>query len=88
MTLPIGGLAKRTFDVTAAGMALIVFSPLFLMIMALVKLTDKGPAFYGHSRIGHRGRVFKCLKFRTMAVNGDELLRKHLRENPLSLIHI
>lgn len=82
MTLPIGGLVKRTFDITAAGLALIVFSPLFLMIMALVKLTDKGPAFYGHGRIGHRGRVFKCLKFRTMAVNGDELLRKHLRENP------
>lgn len=82
MTLPIGGLVKRTFDFTAAGLALIVFSPLFLMIMALVKLTDKGPAFYGHGRIGHRGRTFKCLKFRTMAVNGDELLRKHLRENP------
>ncbi|TNM61331.1 sugar transferase [Aliirhizobium smilacinae] len=82
MTLPIGGLVKRTFDFTAAGLALIVFSPLFLMIMALVKLTDKGPAFYGHGRIGHRGRTFKCLKFRTMAVNGDELLRKYLRENP------
>ncbi len=82
MTLPIGGLVKRTFDFTSAGLALIIFSPLFLMIMALVKLTDKGPAFYGHSRIGHKGRTFKCLKFRTMAVNGDELLRKHLRENP------
>jgi exopolysaccharide production protein ExoY len=80
--LPIGGLAKRTFDITSAGLALIIFSPIFLMIMALVKFTDKGPAFYGHSRIGHGGRTFKCLKFRTMAVNGDELLRKYLRENP------
>jgi len=81
-TLPIGGLAKRSFDMTAAACALILFSPLFLMIMALVKLTDKGPAFYGHSRIGHNGRIFKCLKFRTMATDGDELLRNYLRYNP------
>jgi exopolysaccharide production protein ExoY len=82
MVLPIGGLVKRTFDVTSAGLALIVFSPIFLMIMALVKFTDKGPAFYGHGRIGHKGRTFKCLKFRTMAVNGEEILRNHLRDNP------
>jgi exopolysaccharide production protein ExoY len=80
--LPIGGLAKRTFDMTSAALALVVFSPLFLMIMALVKFSDKGPVFYGHSRIGHKGRMFKCLKFRTMAVNGDELLRNYLRDNP------
>jgi exopolysaccharide production protein ExoY len=82
ISLPIGGLAKRTFDITSAGLALVIFSPIFLMIMALVKFTDKGPAFYGHSRIGHKGRVFKCLKFRTMAVNGEEILRNHLRDNP------
>ncbi|TWF52245.1 sugar transferase [Neorhizobium alkalisoli] len=81
-TLPIGGLVKRSFDVTTAACALIFFSPLFLMIMALVKMTDNGPAFYGHSRIGHNGRVFKCMKFRTMAVNGDELLRAYLLNNP------
>jgi exopolysaccharide production protein ExoY len=81
-TLPIGGLVKRSFDVTAAACALIFFSPLFLMIMALVKFTDHGPAFYGHGRIGHNGRTFKCMKFRTMAVNGDELLRAYLLNNP------
>jgi exopolysaccharide production protein ExoY len=81
-TLPIGGLVKRSFDVTAALFALMIFSPIFLMIMALVKYSDNGPAFYGHTRIGHNGRQFKCLKFRTMAINGDELLRQHLRENP------
>jgi len=80
--LPVGGWAKRTFDVTAALCALIIFSPIFLMIMALVKYSDNGPAFYGHTRIGHNGRPFKCLKFRTMAVNGDEVLRRYLRENP------
>eukprot|EP00913_Durusdinium_trenchii_P010545 g9889.t1 len=50
--------------------------------MALVKYSDKGPVFYGHSRIGHKGRSFKCLKFRTMAVDGERILRNYLRDNP------
>jgi len=83
-TLPTGGLVKRSFDVTSATLALLLFSPIFLMIAALVKFSDNGPIFYGHSRIGHNGRIFKCLKFRTMAVNGDELLRNFLRDNPLA----
>ena len=82
MNLPTGGLAKRSFDITAAALALILFSPIFLMIAALVKLSDHGPVLYGHPRIGHNGRTFKCLKFRTMAVNGDEVLRNHLKANP------
>jgi exopolysaccharide production protein ExoY len=82
LPLPTGGLVKRGFDFSSALLALLLFSPIFLMIAALVKLSDSGPIFYGHSRIGHNGRVFKCLKFRTMAVNGEELLRKYLRENP------
>jgi exopolysaccharide production protein ExoY len=79
---PTGGVAKRAFDVTAALTALVVFLPLFLMIAALVKFTDGGRIFYGHKRIGHNGRPFKCLKFRTMVPNGDEVLRRHLHNNP------
>jgi exopolysaccharide production protein ExoY len=82
LAFPTGGLVKRTFDVTAALAALIVFSPLFLMIMALVKFSDGGSVFYGHKRVGHNGRYFKCLKFRTMVPNGDEVLRKYLHNNP------
>src|SRR5690606_26367724 len=61
--LVTGGLAKRSFDITAAALALILFSPIFLMIMALIKCTDGGSAFYGHRRVGHNGRYFHCLKF-------------------------
>ncbi|MBP1842744.1 exopolysaccharide production protein ExoY [Rhizobium petrolearium] len=82
LAFPTGGLAKRTFDITAAALALILFSPIFLMIAALVKFSDNGPIFYGHRRIGHNGRSFRCLKFRTMAVNGDEVLRNYLNANP------
>lgn len=79
---PIGGLAKRGFDIAAAALALIAFSPIFLLIMALVKFTDGGSMFYGHRRVGHNGRYFHCLKFRTMVVNGDEVLREYLNKNP------
>ncbi|NTJ41829.1 sugar transferase [Agrobacterium larrymoorei] len=82
VSFPIGGIAKRSFDVTSAVLALLVLSPIFLMIMALVKFSDKGPAFYGHRRVGHNGRTFHCLKFRTMVMNGDEVLRQYLASNP------
>lgn len=83
---PLGGLAKRSFDVFGAIFGLLLLSPLFLMIAALIKLTDGGSAFYGHTRIGHNGDEFKCLKFRTMVPNGDAVLREHLRRNPDDMI--
>lgn len=82
LAFPTGGFAKRGFDITAAACALVIFSPIFLMIMALVKFSGKGAIFYGHRRIGHNGRQFHCLKFRTMVADGDAVLRDHLRNNP------
>ncbi|MBA4775923.1 MULTISPECIES: sugar transferase [Agrobacterium] len=82
VSFPIGGIAKRSFDMTSAALALLIFSPIFLLIAVLVKLSDPGPIFYGHRRVGHNGRYFHCLKFRTMAMNGDEILRQYLAANP------
>ncbi|WP_421424593.1 sugar transferase [Agrobacterium rosae] len=82
LSFPIGGIAKRSFDVSSALLALLILSPIFLMIMAMVKFSDRGPAFYGHRRVGHNGRMFHCLKFRTMVMNGDEVLRQYLAANP------
>lgn len=82
MINPIGGLAKRSFDITSALAAIIVFSPILLLIMALVKFSDGGSVFYGHRRVGHNGRYFRCLKFRTMVPNGDEVLRRHIESDP------
>ena len=79
---PIGGISKRGFDIVAASLALIIFSPIFLLLMALVKFSDGGSVFYGHRRVGHNGRFFKCLKFRTMATDADKILQDHLRKNP------
>lgn len=82
VSFPIGGIAKRSFDMASAALALLIFSPIFLLIAALVKFSDPGPIFYGHRRVGHNGRYFHCLKFRTMAMNGDEMLRQYLAANP------
>jgi exopolysaccharide production protein ExoY len=61
---------------------LIAFCPLFLLLALLVKLSDGGPVFYSHVRIGRNRSAFHCLKFRTMAINSAELLRRHLADNP------
>ena len=79
---PVGGISTRSCDILAALAALILLSPIFVLIMALVKYTDGGSVFYGHRRIGYNGSTFRCLKFRTMAENGDAILQQHLDENP------
>ena len=83
---PLGGVAKRGFDILGAVAGLVLLSPLFLMVAALVKLSDGGSVFFGHNRIGRNGRVFRCLKFRTMVSNGDEVLQAYLRDNPLARV--
>jgi exopolysaccharide production protein ExoY len=78
---PLGGAAKRCFDITAAASALLFLLPLFCLIALAVKLADRGPIFYRHRRIGRNGKPFDCLKFRTMVVDADEVLRRHLQRD-------
>lgn len=79
---PIGGEKKRFIDIVFAGSSLVFFLPLFGLIALLIKCSDAGPVLYRHWRIGHAGRPFECLKFRTMVLNGDEVLGRHLAESP------
>ena len=79
---PLGGVAKRGFDIVGAGLGIIALSPLFLLIALLVKVSDGGSVFYGHRRIGRGGRIFQCLKFRTMVRDGDAVLAAHIRDDP------
>ena len=79
---PVGGWCKRYFDVGCSAVALVLFSPLFLMISLLVKLSDGGPVFFRHQRIGCQSRHFPCFKFRTMRVDGDAILKRHLLASP------
>ena len=79
---PIGGLLKRSFDIFGSLVGLVALSPLFLMVALLVKLSDGGSIFYGHKRIGRGGRIFPCLKFRTMVEDGERVLTAYLAANP------
>ena len=60
--------SKRLFDVVAAGAGLVVLSPLFLLVGLVLLLESRGPIFYRGEREGLGGRLFNCLKFRTMQV--------------------
>lgn len=78
----VGGSWKRSFDILAAICAIVLLSPLYLMIAASIKLGDAGPVLFRHRRIGRSGKPFYCLKFRTMAVDAESLLERHLALNP------
>jgi exopolysaccharide biosynthesis polyprenyl glycosylphosphotransferase len=73
----IGFVCKRVVDTVLSLLALIFTAPLMLAIAIAVKLESEGPVFYISERIGKRGRVFPCFKFRTM-VNDAEKMKKDL----------
>ena len=64
-------LWKDILDVFLSLIALILLSPLFLLIAVYIKIADPGPVFFRQDRIGFRGKKFECWKFRTMKVNND-----------------
>jgi exopolysaccharide biosynthesis polyprenyl glycosylphosphotransferase len=70
--------AKRLMDISAAFVALVILSPLFLLVAALIKLTSPGPVFFKQSRPGLGRRPFTMWKFRTM-VHGAERQEAQLR---------
>ncbi|MEY4984569.1 MAG: hypothetical protein RIR62_2835 [Pseudomonadota bacterium] len=79
---PRGDLVKAVFDRTAALAGVLLLLPLLLLVAVLVWLDDPGPVLFSHPRVGRGGRVFRCLKFRTMVRNGDEVLSRHLDSHP------
>ncbi len=63
---------KRAFDFIASGLALIVLSPLFLILAIWIKLDSKGPVFYRQVRVGWKNKDFRIFKFRSMRVGADK----------------
>ncbi len=62
---------KRAIDIVGSGALLLMLSPFLAAIVALIKLTSKGPVIYKQQRLGQFGARFNCLKFRTMYTNND-----------------
>ena len=76
-----GAVTKRTLDVVLSGIALVLLSPLFLLIAILIKLEDRGPVFFTQTRVGQFGREFRMLKFRSMCMDAEQRLKDLLANN-------
>jgi lipopolysaccharide/colanic/teichoic acid biosynthesis glycosyltransferase len=63
---------KRLFDLAASLFGLLLLLPLFPFIVLLIKLETPGPIFFKQKRVGYRGRVFDCYKFRSMSVDAEQ----------------
>ena len=73
---------KRLFDLLFSLCFIILFSPIYLLIIALIKLDSKGPIFYVGKRLGKGGKTIKVFKFRTMYVDAEERLEEMLKADP------
>ena len=77
-----GEFAKRLFDITFSLTVLIVFAPIYLLLIALIALSSRGPIFYVQERVGRNYKSFGCIKFRTMVRNADEVLMEMMETSP------
>ncbi len=68
---PVGAFGKRAFDMVASACALVVLSPFLALLALAVKLTSRGPVFYGQVRMGIDGTTFRMWKFRSMRVDAE-----------------
>lgn len=69
---PMNRLAKRTFDLLFSGIVLILVFPwVYILAAIMIKIQSPGPIFFRQERTGIDGKVFKCIKFRSMKVNND-----------------
>jgi exopolysaccharide production protein ExoY len=80
----VGGRPKRLLDIAVALIALMLSCPLMLVVAALIKLTTGGPVIFAHPRVGFKGKTFRCYKFRSMVVDADAMLARHLAANPIA----
>ncbi|MGQ0684173.1 sugar transferase [Bradyrhizobium sp.] len=72
-TEPASSIAKRIFDIAAAGSALLFFAPFFIAIAVAIKVTSPGPVFFLQYRYGYRNRRFRIYKFRTMRTDAGDV---------------
>ncbi len=78
---PVGGLAKQCMDRCGAALLLLMLAPLFVLLAMLIR-RDGGDALFRHQRLGANGRMFGCMKFRSMVANSDRVLEQLLASDP------
>ena len=67
---------KRVIDVIGSGLILVLSAPLLLVIALAIKASSRGPVLFRQERVGHYGRHFTFLKFRSMFLNNDHGVHK------------
>lgn len=72
---------KRVMDVAGSAVALILLAPVFLSVALAIKLTSRGPVLFKQRRLAKGGRVFQCLKFRTMRTDNDPKIHEEYVRN-------
>jgi Undecaprenyl-phosphate galactose phosphotransferase WbaP len=82
LLLPIPQLVKRGMDLAISVIAGVLLAPLFVVLAIVIKLTSRGPAFFGHQRVGFGNTRFKAWKFRTMVENAEAELETYLQKHP------
>ncbi|HEX2526154.1 MAG TPA: exopolysaccharide biosynthesis polyprenyl glycosylphosphotransferase [Geminicoccus sp.] len=73
---------KRAFDKIGSGCVLVLLSPLFALLSAMVRADSPGPAIFSQPRWAGADRQFTAMKFRTMYTDGERRLRRHFLNNP------
>ena len=73
-------IIKRIFDIIGSSLIIMGLAPVLIYIYLTVR-KDGGPAIYGHERVGKNGKLFKCLKFRSMVVNSSQVLDELLKSS-------
>lgn len=79
---PVYRIGKRLFDLLASLFGLLLILPLLPFIVLLIKLETPGPVFFKQARVGYRGRMFYCYKFRSMSIDAEDRKQQmqHLNE--------
>jgi len=80
----IARMVKRAMDIAGSLAAIVVLSPLFLLIALCVRLTSEGPVFFKQERLGQFGSRFNCLKFRTMYANNDPKIHQEFMKRVIN----
>jgi Undecaprenyl-phosphate galactose phosphotransferase WbaP len=79
---PVNRFIKRTFDLSLSVVLLPMLLPIIALISLLIILDSRGPAFHIEDRFGKNRSYFKCVKFRTMYLRHDKLLKAYLASHP------
>ena len=77
-------IIKRCLDIILSLLAIVILSPIILIVAVLIKLESKGPVIFSQERVGLNGKTFKIYKLRSMVINAEEVKKNLIEKNEMS----